>query len=65
IVAASRNDPIMRFDRAEHWCRIWKADLVDVGDAGHINAEAGFGPWPHGLEVLAGLCATVMPRLTD
>ena len=62
-VAASRNDPIMRFARAEHWCRIWQADLIDVGDAGHINAEAGFGPWPHGLEVLAGLCTTVMARL--
>lgn len=63
VVAASHNDPIMRFARAEHWCRVWKADLVDLGEAGHINAEAGFGPWHHGLEVLAGLCSTVSLRL--
>jgi predicted alpha/beta hydrolase family esterase len=63
IVAASHNDPIMRFARAEHWCRIWQADLVDLGDAGHINAEAGFGPWPHGLDVLLALAEKAIARL--
>jgi uncharacterized protein len=55
VVVASHNDPVMRFKRAEHWARIWGGDLVDLGDAGHINAEAGFGPWPHGLHLLAEL----------
>lgn len=59
LVVASHNDPVMRFARAEHWAAIWGADLADLGEAGHINAEAGFGPWPHGLDLLAGLVATI------
>ena len=55
LVVASHNDPLMRFPRAEHWARIWGAELADVGEAGHINAEAGFGAWPHGLHLLAEL----------
>lgn len=47
-VVASRNDPWMRFDRAELLARAWGAGLVDLGDSGHINAAAGFGPWPRG-----------------
>lgn len=56
---ASHNDPVMRFNRAEHWSRIWGADLIDLGDAGHINAEAGFGPWSHGLDIVVDLCAAL------
>lgn len=59
LVVASHNDPIMRFQRAEHWIRTWKAVLADLGEAGHINAEAGFGPWPHGLDLLAGLVGMI------
>jgi predicted alpha/beta hydrolase family esterase len=55
MVVASHNDPIMRFSRAIHWCGIWGGDLIDLGDAGHINAEAGFGRWPYGLELLKTL----------
>lgn len=55
MIVASQNDPVMRFRRAEHWSAIWGGDLVDLGEAGHINAEAGFGPWPHGLELLSRL----------
>jgi predicted alpha/beta hydrolase family esterase len=62
LVVASHNDPVMRFARAEHWSRAWGADLADVGDAGHINAEAGFGLWPHGLDLLLGLIGAVEGR---
>ncbi|WP_114394190.1 RBBP9/YdeN family alpha/beta hydrolase [Oleisolibacter albus] len=55
VVVASHNDPVMRFSRAIHWSNAWHAELVDVGEAGHINAEAGFGPWPFGLHVLRKL----------
>ena len=47
-VVASRNDPWMRFDRAAHFARAWGSDLVDLGQAGHINVASGFGPWPVG-----------------
>ena len=33
----------------------WHADLINIGAAGHINAESGFGPWPQGLELLREL----------
>lgn len=55
IVVASTNDPWMMFERAAHWVRLWKADLVSLGDAGHINADAGFGPWPEALALLERL----------
>jgi predicted alpha/beta hydrolase family esterase len=63
LVVASHNDPVMRFNRAEHWSRLWGAELADLGDAGHINAEAGFGPWPHGLDLLLGLVQRVESML--
>ncbi|HET6389025.1 alpha/beta hydrolase [Hyphomicrobium sp.] len=55
VVVASRNDPWMAFDKARRWAELWRADFVDLGDAGHINAEAGFGPWPEGLALLERL----------
>lgn len=59
VVVASRNDSFMGFRRAESWGRLWGADLVDLGDAGHINAEAGFGPWRHGLDIVVRLAARI------
>ncbi|WP_109111488.1 alpha/beta hydrolase [Azospirillum sp. TSO35-2] len=59
VVVASHNDPVMRFPRAVHWAGAWQAELVDLGEAGHINAEAGFGPWPYGLRILRALVARV------
>ncbi|HML28972.1 MAG TPA: alpha/beta hydrolase, partial [Hyphomicrobium sp.] len=40
---------------AERWARAWGADFVNLGAAGHINAEAGFGPWPEALTLLERL----------
>jgi predicted alpha/beta hydrolase family esterase len=55
VLVASHNDPFMSFRRAEHWARTWGSELVDLGEAGHINVEAGFGPWTYGLELLRRL----------
>ena len=55
MLVASRNDPFMSFRRAEHWASIWHSELVDIGEAGHINAESGFGGWPYGLNVVRRL----------
>ena len=57
VVVASRNDPVMTFPRARHWAATWGAELVDLGESGHINAEAGFGHWAYGLAVLNRLAA--------
>lgn len=62
LVVASHTDTLMRFPRAEHWASVWGAELVDLGDAGHINIEAGFGPWPHGLHVLSEFARRVAPH---
>lgn len=50
-LVASRNDPWMRFPRARDLARAWRADLVDLGFAGHVNIDSGFGPWPRGLDL--------------
>ncbi|SJZ69410.1 RBBP9/YdeN family alpha/beta hydrolase [Consotaella salsifontis] len=55
VIVASRNDRLMPFERAIHWTGVWGGHLVDVGEVGHINAEAGFGPWPYGVELLKAL----------
>jgi predicted alpha/beta hydrolase family esterase len=55
IVVASANDPWMPFERAEHWARLWRAEFISLGNAGHINAEAGFGSWPEALTLLERL----------
>jgi len=57
LVVASHDDPLMRFARAEFWAETWGSRLVDLGEARHINAEAGFGPWPYGLTLLSQLIA--------
>lgn len=45
LVAASRNDPWMGFDRSRHLAEQWGSGFIDMGYAGHINTAAGFGPW--------------------
>ncbi len=46
VLLASETDPWMTFESASTWARVWGSQLVNLGDAGHINTEAGFGPLP-------------------
>ena len=55
VMVASRNDAFADYDYSEKLARLWGLDLADAGEAGHINAESGHGPWPEGLMRLAGL----------
>ncbi len=59
VLVASRNDPFMSFARAEHWARVWDSELIDLGEAGHVNVESGFGAWSFGKEVLLRLVERV------
>jgi predicted alpha/beta hydrolase family esterase len=61
IVVASRNDPYMTFERAASLADGWCADLVDLGEAGHINVDSGHGPWPYGHD-LARLLRRARPE---
>lgn len=55
-LVASRNDPYLRFERAAQLAATWGAQLVDLGAAGHINADSGLGDWAQGHELLRQLC---------
>jgi len=46
IVAGSRDDPLAAYERVEEFARHWGAELVDLGEVGHLNPASGFGPWP-------------------
>lgn len=57
ILVASRNDPYMSWARAEVAAREWGSALIDLGRAGHINVDSGFGQWPEGPILADGLRA--------
>lgn len=49
LVIASSNDPWVKSSVAESWAGIWGSHYRNIGDAGHINVESGYGPWPEVL----------------
>lgn len=49
LLVASRNDAYASFAQSEDLALDWGAQIVDAGEAGHINADSGHGPWPEGL----------------
>lgn len=51
LVVASTNDEYVSFERATAFAAAWGSRLVSIGDAGHINGAAGYGPWPEGQEL--------------
>ncbi|MQY06933.1 hypothetical protein ACRB68_50300 [Actinomadura sp. RB68] len=55
ILVGSRSDQWMTFERAAELAAAWGARLHDAGDAGHVNTDAGYGPWPEGEKLLAEL----------
>lgn len=55
IVVASTNDFYVTFDRAKQFANSWGSELINIGDAGHINVSSGFGEWEHGLSLLEQL----------
>ena len=57
IVVGSRNDPFTDFERCRGVAEAWGSRFVDAGNSGHLNADAGFGPWPLGESLLAELLA--------
>lgn len=46
LVAASRNDPLARYERVEALARAWGSRLADLGEVGHLNPASGYGEWP-------------------
>jgi predicted alpha/beta hydrolase family esterase len=52
LLVGSRNDTYCSFERAQTMAAAWGAAFVDLGNAGHINAETGLGDWIPGHELL-------------
>jgi predicted alpha/beta hydrolase family esterase len=55
VLVASSNDPFCPVRLAGAYARAWGSEFVRLQNAGHINVEAGFGPWPLGLALLQSL----------
>ncbi|KQN43956.1 alpha/beta hydrolase [Pseudomonas sp. Leaf48] len=55
IVAASTNDYLASLDAATDLAKCWGAELLNLGDVGHLNPAAGFGPWPQAEELILEL----------
>lgn len=55
IVAASRNDPLARYERVAELARAWGGRLVDLGEVGHLNPASGYGAWPGADELIREL----------
>jgi predicted alpha/beta hydrolase family esterase len=49
LLVASTNDRLCSVDRAVDMATCWGSDFHVAGEAGHINAASGHGPWPEGL----------------
>jgi predicted alpha/beta hydrolase family esterase len=48
LLVASENDPYMALDKAQTAATGWSVPLINLGEAGHINVQSGFGRWPQG-----------------
>ena len=55
IVVASRDDRYVTMERAREYASAWGSDLIDLGDAGHVNAASGLGAWAAGYGLLQQL----------
>ncbi len=56
-LVGSHNDPYCSLARARAMALAWGSHWVDLGRAGHINADSGLGDWPQGQAMLAALCS--------
>lgn len=45
IVVGSTNDHLASFSAVARMAESWGAELLDLGDVGHLNPAAGFGYW--------------------
>lgn len=57
LLVASRDDPYGEPVRIAELASAWGVGFVDLGACGHVNVEAGFGPWPDGLALFDTLVA--------
>ena len=52
IVVASADDQWVSLERATQFAGNWGSKLINIGNAGHINAASGHYQWKEGLDIL-------------
>lgn len=62
IVVASSDDPYVTFERAKAIAAAWGSRFVEIGAAGHINGDSGYGEWPEGERLLLEFCGEVAEK---
>jgi uncharacterized protein len=65
VLIASENDPWLSLDCARQLAGEWDLGLINIGHAGHINTESGYGAWPFLTELLDKLVRDAAPAKTD
>lgn len=61
IVIGSESDPWMPLADARELAQRFGSAFVNLGDAGHINVAAGFGPWPRAKHFVDTLIRCAAP----
>jgi uncharacterized protein len=52
IVVASNNDPYATIEESKEYAEAWGSEFINIGNKGHINADAGLGLWRQGVLLL-------------
>ena len=55
LVVASSNDQLGSSAFAQRCANAWGSHFVDIGEAGHINADRGYGEWNEGYAIFQQL----------
>jgi predicted alpha/beta hydrolase family esterase len=65
LVIASHDDPFGSVAHARRCAAAWGSEFVDIGAAGHINAESNLRAWPQGFAFLGRLIERTGAPLID
>ena len=55
ILVASTSDSFSDLKYSERCAKAWGSRFVNIGDAGHINADSNLGAWDEGFSLLKSL----------
>jgi len=55
IVVSSTNDQFASLQRQKTYAESWGSRFVNLGEAGHINAESNLGEWENGQTLVEEL----------
>jgi uncharacterized protein len=55
FTVTSNNDFYVTPERAQYFADSWGSELINIGDAGHINAASSLADWPFGIGLLKQL----------